>query len=384
MKFTGLLNSKLPNIGTTIFAVMSKLSDQHNAINLSRGFPDFNCSEKLISLVWENMKKGNNQYAPVDGVLALREAISKKIFSQYTAVYDPAEEITITGGATECLFSAITTFIQEGDEVIVFEPAYDCYVPAIELSGGKPVYIQMKQPDFHIDWNEVQKMVNPKTKLIILNSPHNPTGSILTAQDMKRLEKIVAGTDIVILSDEVYENMVFDGLEHQSIARFPQLAERAMIVFSFGKTFHVTGWRVGYCIAPAKLMNEFRKVHQYLMYTVNTPIQYALTEFLNDPSEYLSVAPLFQEKRDYFQQLIKPSRFKLLPCRGTYFQTVDYSAISDERDRAFAERLIKEFGVASIPVSSFNHDKADHKILRFCFAKNKHTLEQAAERLMKV
>ena len=277
-----------------------------------------------------------------------------------------------------------TTFIQEGDEVIVFEPAYDCYVPAIELSGGKPVYIQMKQPDFHIDWNEVQKMVNPKTKLIILNSPHNPTGSILTAQDMKRLEKIVAGTDIVILSDEVYENMVFDGLEHQSIARFPQLAERAMIVFSFGKTFHVTGWRVGYCIAPAKLMNEFRKVHQYLMYTVNAPIQYALTEFLNDPSEYLSVAPLFQEKRDYFQQLIKPSRFKLLPCRGTYFQTVDYSAISDERDRAFAERLIKEFGVASIPVSSFNHDKADHKILRFCFAKNKHTLEQAAERLMKV
>lgn len=384
MKFTGLLNSKLPNIGTTIFAVMSKLSDQHNAINLSRGFPDFNCSEKLVSLVWENMKKGNNQYAPVDGLLALREAISKKIYSQYTAIYDPIEEITITGGATECLFSAITAFIQEGDEVIVFEPAYDCYVPAIELSGGKPVYIQMKQPDFHIDWDEVQKMVNPKTKLIILNSPHNPTGSVLTAQDMKRLEKIVTGTDIVILSDEVYENMVFDGFEHQSIARFPQLAERAMIVFSFGKTFHITGWRIGYCIAPAKLMNEFRKVHQYLMYTVNTPIQYALAEFLDDPSEYLQVAPMFQEKRDYFQQLIKPSRFKLLPCRGTYFQTVDYSAISDEKDRAFAERLIKEFGVASIPVSSFNHDKADFKILRFCFAKNKHTLEQAAERLMKV
>ncbi len=384
MKYNLSITSKLPNTGLTIFAEMSKLADEYGAVNLSRGFPDFNCSDELIELVNQAMHSGFNQYAPVNGLFSLREAIGQKIFTQYTAVYDPANEITITGGATECIFSAITAFVHENDEVIVFEPAYDCYVPAIELCHGKPVFIPLKGTDFHIDWDEVQKNITGRTRLIIINSPHNPTGATLSAQDMVRLDKMTQNTDIIILSDEVYENMVYDGVEHQSITRYPALAQRALVVFSFGKTFHVTGWRVGYCLAPARLMVEFRKVHQYLMYTVNTPIQHALSQFLLNPDHYTRVASFFQEKRDYFQKMLKQTRFRILPCKGTYFQTVDFSSISDERDKVFAERLIKEFGIASIPLSPFYHNKTDHKMLRFCFAKNNETLEMAVERLSKI
>ncbi|MCK5823271.1 MAG: methionine aminotransferase [Bacteroidales bacterium] len=384
MIYPNTIASKLPNIGTTIFAIMSNLADEHNAINLSRGFPDFNCSKKLISLVNKYMNKGYNQYCPIEGIMPLREVISRKTEEIYSAKYNPETEITITSGATEAINAAITAFVQDGDQVIVLEPAYDCYVPAIKLAGGQPIFSLLKEPDYHIDWEELQKNITPQTKMIILNTPQNPTGAVFSADDMEILNRIIAGTNIIILSDEVYEHIIFDDFEHQSIARYPKLAERSIIISSFGKTFHVTGWRLGYCIAPENLMKEFRKVHQFSMYTVNTPIQYAIAEYLNDKDEYLKLGNFFQQKRDVFINGLKDSNFIIRPALGTYFQLLDYSKISDEKDTVFAERLTKEFGVASIPVSVFYHDKIDNKVLRFCFAKKNETLEKAIEKLLKL
>ena len=384
MIYPDKVKSKLPNTGTSIFAVMSKMANENNAINLSQGFPDFNCSDELISLVHKYMKKGHNQYAPMPGVMPLREIISEKTQKLYSLYYNPEKEITITAGATQALYTAISAFINDDDEVLVIEPAYDCYVPAIVANGGKPVFIGLKQPDNNIDWDEVQKAISTQTKMIIINSPHNPTGSVLSTQDMEKLKKVVSGTNIIILSDEVYEHIIFDGYEHQSIARFPGLAERSIIVSSFGKTYHTTGWKLGSCVAPENLMHEFRKIHQFVVYAVNTPIQYAVAEYLKKEDQYLNLGSFYQQKRDFFNNLMKETRFKFHPSKGTYFQVLDYSQISDEKDTIFAELLTKDNGVASVPVSVFNHDSADHKLLRFCFAKSEETMEKAAEKLIKV
>lgn len=383
-KFSGHINSKLPKVGTTIFTVMTQLANEHKAINLSQGFPDFECSSELTGLVNHYMKKGFNQYAPMQGIMALREAIAEKMEHIYSAKYNPEKEINITSGATQAIYSAISAIIREGDEVIVFEPAYDCYVPAIEMNGGIPVYINLKLPDYHIDWNEVKKRVTQKTKMILINSPHNPTGAVLSAADMHQLEKITKNTDIIILSDEVYEHVIFDGLEHQSVCRYPKLAERSFVIFSFGKTYHTTGWKMGFCLAPENLMAEFRKVHQFIVFTSNTPIQYALADFMKEKGEYKNLPKFYQKKRNYFLKLIKNSRFKFVPTPGSYFQLLDYSKITQEKDNDFALRLIKEHGVASVPTSVFYHKPIDNKMLRFCFAKKDETLERAAEKLCTV
>jgi methionine aminotransferase len=384
MNYPNLIGSKLPNVGTTIFTVMSKLAAEHNAINLSQGFPDFNCDKELIELVHKHMLAGSNQYAPMPGLMSLREIIAEKTEAIYSASYDPETEITITAGATQAIFTAISAIIREGDEVIIFEPAYDCYQPAIELNGGKTIYMQLKAPNYLIDWEEVKKVINYRTKMIIINTPHNPTGSIMTAGDMAKLEKLTKGTDIVIISDEVYEHIIFDGYEHQSVARFPKLAERSFIISSFGKTFHTTGWKIGYCVAPANLMAEFRKVHQFVVFSGNTPIQHALAEYLKNKKNYTGLGKFYQEKRDYFTKLIKNSNFKFEPASGTYFQLLRYNGMSKEKDTDFAIRLTKEFGIASIPISVFYHNAVDNKVLRFCFAKKEETLEKAAEILNKI
>lgn len=383
--FPDVVITKLPKVGTSVFAVMSQLAQKHNAINLSQGFPDFPVSEQLIELVGKYMKEGHNQYAPMPGLLSLREMISEKTEKLYSAYYNPETEITVTAGATQAIFTAITAFIREGDEVIVFEPAYDSYVPAIRLAGGTPISVHLKLPDFHIDWEEVKKLVNQRTKMIIINSPHNPTGAILSAEDLLRLDKITRNTGILILSDEVYEHIIFDGYEHQSVCRYPTLAERSLVMCSFGKTFHATGWKTGYCLAPENLMNEFRKTHQFIVFCSNAPVQHALAEYLKNPSNYQGLNSFYQQKRDYFMDLIKSSRFKALPSAGTYFQLLDYSAISDEPEMEFATRLITEFGVASVPVSSFYNNKPiNNQVLRFCFAKKDETLQRAAEILCKI
>ncbi len=377
------LKSKLPKVGTTIFTVMSSLAIENNAINLSQGFPDFEASEELIGLVNKYMKKGMNQYAPMQGILSLRERLAEKTEELYGIRLNPDSEITITSGGTEAIFTAITAVVHEGDEVIVIEPAYDCYVPAIELAGGVPVYIALKSPDFSIDWLEMKKVISHKTKMILLNTPHNPTGSVLSAGDMKELEKIVSGTEICIVSDEVYEHIIFDNIRHESVLRYPGLAERSFVIFSFGKTYHTTGWKIGYCFAPANLMAEFRKVHQFVVFSSNTPIQYALSEFILKKN-YLELSDFYQEKRDYFLKLINGSGFKYKKAKGSYFQCLDYSSITNEKDKDFAVRLTKEFKIASIPVSVFYHEGIDHKILRFCFAKKNETLEKAAEKICSV
>jgi methionine aminotransferase len=384
LEYKGSIKSKLPKTGTTIFTVMSALAAEHNAINLAQGFPDFSCSPKLIDLVHQYMKKGMNQYAPMPGVMKLREKIAEKTEALYSAKYNPDTEITITPGGTHALYAAISAFVGEGDEVVVIEPCYDSYVPAIQLNGGRPVFVELKYPDYKVDWNEVKKLISYKTKMIIINTPHNPSGITLNAQDMMKLEKIVKNQDVIILSDEVYEHIIFDGLEHQSVARYPALAERSIIVSSFGKTYHTTGWKMGYVVAPANLMAEFRKVHQFMCFSANTPVQYAIADYLDDKSAYLELAAFYQEKRDYFQKLVKGSRFKLLPCEGSYFQLLGYQKITQEKDTDFAVRLTKEYKVASIPTSVFYHKKNDNQVLRFCFAKEKTTLEQAAEQLHKV
>ena len=378
------LQSKLPEAGTTIFTVMSKLAAEHNAINLSQGFPDFNCSEELISLVNKFMQKGFNQYSPMPGLMSLREILAQKTEELYGTKYDPETEITITAGATQAIYTAITAIVKEGDEVIIFEPAYDCYQPTIELNGGKTIYLQLEAPSYSINWEKVKKVINHRTRMIIINTPHNPTGSVLSATDMAELEKITYGTDIIIISDEVYEHIIFDGHVHQSAARFPGLAERSFIVSSFGKTFHTTGWKIGYCVAPKNLMTEFRKVHQFLVFACNTPIQHALAEYLNNKQNYLTLGNFYQQKRDFFNSRIKNSRFILEPSAGTYFQLLSYKNITEEKDNELAVRLTKEMKLASIPVSAFYHESTDNKVLRFCFAKKEETLEKAAEIIGKI
>jgi methionine aminotransferase len=378
------MNSKLPNTNTSIFAVMSQLANENNAINLSQGFPNFDVSPKLIELVNENMKRGFNQYAPMPGIIKLREIISEKTEKLYNRKYNPETEITITAGATQALYTAITALINEGDEVIVFEPVYDSYLPAIELSGGKPIFLELKGKDYKIDWNEVQKVVTAKTRMLIINSPHNPTGSVLDENDIKQLEKIVTGTNITVLSDEVYEHIIFDGKKHLSVSTSEKLAKCSIIVSSFGKTFHTTGWKIGYCVAPKELMKEFRKVHQFVVYAVNTPLQYAISEYLEDESNYLNISAMYQEKRDYFNKALKNSKFEIIPTSGTYFQLLDYTNLSQLKDTEYAEYLTKEHKVAAIPISAFYHDKIKSKVLRFCFAKDKNTLDSAIEKLLKL
>ncbi len=377
------IKSKLPKAGTTIFTVMSALANEQKAINLSQGFPNFEASEELISLVNQYMKKGFNQYAPMQGILPLRERIAEKAEALYGAKYNPDTEITISSGGTQAIYTAITAMIREGDEVVVLEPAYDSYVPAIELAGGVPVYVALKFPDYTIDWNAVKKVITQRTKMILINTPHNPAGTVWTQKDMKELEKITSHSEITVVSDEVYEHILFDGLQHESVMRYPKLAERSFVVFSFGKTYHTTGWKMGYCLAPHKLMTEFRRVHQFVVFSSNTPIQYALADFMENKN-YLELPKFYQEKRDYFLKLLSGSKFKFKPATGSYFQLLDYSDITREKDTDFAVRLTKQYKVASIPISSFYHEPIDNKLLRFCFAKTNETLEMAAERLRKV
>jgi methionine aminotransferase len=378
------LQSKLPHVGTTIFTVMSKLAAEHNAINLSQGFPGFDCSPELVSLVERYLRKGFNQYAPMTGVPALREILAQKTADLYGVTYDPETEITVTSGATEALFAAITAVVRPGDEVIVFEPAYDSYVPAIELNGGIPVYVTLTPPDYTIDWETVRQKITDKTRLILVNTPHNPTGRVWTADDLQQLANLVHDRDIWIVSDEVYEHIVFDQHAHLSLMTHPVLQERTFIVGSFGKTFHITGWKVGYCFAPKELTTEFRKVHQYLTFSTVTPIQHALADYLKNPEHYQQLPDFYQRKRDLFLQGLRQSRFTIKPAEGSFFQTVSYASITDESDYELAVRLTKEIGVASIPVSVFYHQKNDYRMLRFCFAKDDTILLDAAERLSKL
>lgn len=372
-------SSKLPDAGTSIFAVMSKLALEENALNLSQGYPDFPSSPELISLVNQAMREGFNQYAPMPGIFSLREAIAEKIEHLYGRKYNPDTEITITAGATQAIYTIITALIHEDDEVIIFAPAYDCYDPTIRLNGGKTVELELKAPYFRINWEEVKSAISDKTKMIIINTPHNPTGTVLSREDMLKLEELVKNTDIMILSDEVYEHLIYDGLEHQSIARFPGLAERSFLVASFGKTFHNTGWKMGYCTGPSALMKEFRKVHQYNVFSVNHPIQKALATYLSDREHYLSLPSFFQEKRDLFLNAIKGSKFTFHPSSGTYFQLLGYSKMSKKADLELAKEWTSEKKVASIPVSPFYIDKTDYRVLRFCFAKSDDTLLRGAE-----
>ncbi|MDF2449682.1 MAG: aminotransferase class [Bacteroidota bacterium] len=371
--------SKLPHVGTSIFTVMSALAREHNAINLSQGFPDFNCDKKLIELTAGFTSGGFNQYAPMQGALPLREQIAGLIQNCYQAIYHPDSEITITAGATQGIYTSIAAFIRPGDEVIIFEPAYDSYRPAIEVNGGIVKAIALDYPGFTINWATVKKTITHKTRMILINTPHNPSGTTLAENDLKELEKLVAGKNIIVVSDEVYEHMVFDGNAHQSVARYKQLASQSIIVSSFGKTIHATGWKIGYVTAPKAIMEEFRKVHQFLVFSVNHPFQLALADYLKDSSVYLQLHHFYQTKRDYFRQLISCSRFTMEPCTGTYFHLLNYKNISDESDTEFALRLTKEKGLAAIPLSVFSSNKPQNHLLRFCFAKKEETLERAAE-----
>jgi methionine aminotransferase len=363
---------------------MSKLAGDQNAINLSQGFPDFDAHPELIDLVGKYMRSGNNQYAPMQGVLDLRERISEKVRELYQAEYDPETEITITSGATEALFSAISAVVEKGDEVIIFEPAFDSYEPAVLLNGGIPVYLQMKFPDYHIDWDEVADALNSKTKLIILNSPHNPTGTVLSGRDISALRQIMRNRNLFVVSDEVYEHIIFDNIPHQSLSRYPDLAEKSFVISSFGKTYHTTGWKIGYCLAPGPLSEEFRKIHQFVTFASNTPVQCAYAEIMLKKNLYLNLSAFYQEKRDRFLSLMEPARFKALPCLGTYFQMMDYSDISEEADFEFVKKMTIRHKVAAIPPSAFYHQHDDHNVVRFCFAKKDETLEQAAEILCRM
>jgi len=375
--------SKLPDQQDSIFAVMSQLATKHNAIDLSQGFPNFETDDKLKDLVNKAMRSGYNQYAPMAGVPELREQISAKINALYGKKYDTNTEITVTNGATQALNSAITAFVSKGDEVIVFKPAYDSYEPTIKINGGKPILIQLKGKDFKIDWQEVEEKISPKTRMVIINTPHNPSGTVLSKEDMLKLQALLMNTNIILLSDEVYEHLIYDGKQHQSAALFPDLSSRAIICASFGKTFHNTGWKTGYCVAPSELMKEIRKVHQFVVFCINHPMQRAFAEYLKDPEHYLYLNKFYQEKRDRFLSLIQNSRFKGTPSAGTYFQVLDFSQITSEGDVDFAKRLVVEHGLATIPVSVFNIDEQDNSQLRFCFAKTDETLEKAAAILNK-
>jgi len=375
------LTSKLPTVWTTIFTVMSKLAADLGAINLSQGFPDFDCDPALVEAVAKHMREGRNQYAPMQGVPALRQAIAVKFNDLYSAAYDPETEVTVTSGGTEAIFDAVAAVVHPGDEVIVFEPVYDSYVPAIDVAGGTAVVISLRYPDYRIPWDDVRAAITPRTRMIMLNSPHNPTATILSAADMAELERILDRTAITIVSDEVYEHIIFDSARHESMARYDALRARSFIVGSFGKTYHVTGWKIGCVVAPAALTAEFRKVHQFVTFSTNTPIQYALADFLTQKRGYPELSSFYQRKRDLFLDLLSGSRWKPLSSRGTYFQLLDYSGITDEKDMEFALRLTKEHGVASIPTSAFLYKQPAPLALRFCFAKKDETLQAAAQRL---
>ena len=378
------VTSRLPGVGTTIFTVMSRLAAECGAINLSQGFPDFPASPTLVDLVLRHMRAGSNQYAPMAGVPSLREAIASRAASLHGTAYDPEHEVTVTAGGTQAIYTAVTALLRPGDEAIVLEPVYDSYVPAIELAGARAVRAQLAAPTYRPDWDRIRALVTPRTRMILVNSPHNPSGSVFGPADLDALAALVRGTGIVVLSDEVYENIVFDGLRHESVSRHPELAARSFVVGSFGKTFHVTGWKVGWVAAPRALMEEFRKVHQFVVFTVNTPVQLALAEFLAEPSHWRELGAFYQRKRDLFRAGLAATRLEPLPCSGTYFQLVSTRRVSDEPDRTLAERITREHGVASIPVSAFYGDGRQDGVLRFCFAKSDDTLEQACERLAKV
>lgn len=371
------ISSRLPEVGTSIFSVMSKMALEEGAINLSQGFPDFSIDDTIINLVHRYMLEGNNQYAPMPGAAALRNILKTVIKDTYGRSVDADTEITVTAGATEALFSVIAAFVSPGDEVIVFDPSYDSYDPAIRLNGGVPVHINLTYPGFSVDWDLVRARITPRTRMIMINTPHNPCGSVLQAADMRALEAIAEAHDLLVLSDEVYERLVFDGIEHQSVLRFPALAARSMAVFSFGKTFHATGWKVGYLVGPDVLMREVRKTHQFIVFSVNTPVQLALAEYLHDPGHYRRLGDFYQQKRDFFLKQIAGSAFEPLPSHGSYFQLLSYSKISGKADVEVAQMITRQFKVASIPVSVFYKDKTDNKLLRFCFAKKEETLEKA-------
>jgi methionine transaminase len=376
--------SKLPNVGTTIFTVMSSLAVQHDAINLGQGFPDYPMSEELVALVNEAMKKGHNQYVHMNGYIPLREALAEKVEYLYQSKINPDTQITVTPGGTYALYTALTTILQPGDEVIVFEPAYDSYVPAIELNGARAVAIQLQFPGYSIDWATVKNCITDKTKAIMINSPHNPTGSVLSKEDLDQLAALVKDTRIIIISDEVYEHLIFDGKKHQSVLAHPELQQRSFVCFSFGKVYNCTGWKLGYCIASEYLMSEFRKVHQFNCFTCDTPKQVAIASFIKEREHYLQLGAVLQQKRDHLQALMRETKFKPIPSYGSYFQVYSYRDISQENEKEFAIRLTKEFGVATIPVSAFYQQETNHQVLRFCFSKKESTLNQAVERLIKL
>ena len=382
-RFPGAVPSRLPNVGTTIFTVMSRLAAETGAINLSQGFPDYSAPPRLYDLVLAHMRAGENQYPPMAGVVALREAIARKVEALYGARYDPEHEITVTAGGTQAIYTAVASLVRPGGEVILFEPAYDSYAPSVALAGGTAVRARLAFPGYRPDWAEVRRLVGPRTRMIVVNTPHNPSGTIWSEGDLRSLAAIVDGTGIVVLADEVYEHMVFDGRRHESCARHPDLAARSLVVSSFGKTYHVTGWKVGYVLGPRELMREFRRAHQFIVFTVNTPVQLALAEYMADESLHLGLAAFYARKRDLFRAGLASTRLRLLPCEGTYFQLASYEGLSGERDDALAERLTRESGVASIPVSAFYEAPPHDPVLRFCFAKNDDTLARACERLAK-
>ncbi|WEK36930.1 MAG: methionine aminotransferase [Candidatus Pseudobacter hemicellulosilyticus] len=378
------ITSKLPDVGTTIFTVMSALATEHKAVNLGQGFPDFPMNEKLTALVNEAMQQGFNQYSPMPGWMPLRESIAEKIHFLYGASVHPDTEITITPGGTYAIYTALTTVLQPGDEVIIFEPGYDSYIPNVEINGAKAVLVSLDFPDYSINWDKVREKITPRTRMIMLNSPHNPTGAVLREADITELQSIVKDTNILILSDEVYEHLIFDQIPHQSMLRYPDLAARSFVCFSFGKVYHCTGWKLGYCVAPPAFTKEFRKVHQFNCFSCHTPSQVALASFLQDRDAYLGLSADMQRRRDYFGELMAQTRFSPLPSYGSYFQCYQYNRISEENDKDFAIRITKEFGIATIPVSAFYRSGLDNKVIRFCFAKKESTLEQAAERLRKI
>ena len=376
--------SKLPDVGTTIFTVIGQLSAQHNAINLSQGAPNFPCDPQLLAGVTRAMEANHNQYAPMTGLRSLKELIAQKIERLYQARYDADQEVLITASASEGLYSAISGLVHPGDEVIYFEPSFDSYAPIVRLQGAKPVAIKLTVPDFNVNWDEVRAAITPRTRMIIINTPHNPSGQVFSRQDLEQLAALTSNTDIVILSDEVYEHIVFDGERHHGMATHPQLAERSVIVSSFGKTFHVTGWRVGYCVAPAALMEEVCKVHQFLMFSADTPMQYAFADYMANPETYLALGSFYQRKRDLMQQLLAASPFKLLPSGGSFFLLASYAHFSDEADSEMVKRLIADYGVATIPLSAFYTDGTDNKLIRLSFAKDEATLRAGAQALCQV
>ena len=378
------IKSKLPHVEESIFSVMTKMAIKHGALNISQGYPDYDTDDKLKELVMKSMREGHNQYAPMAGVFSLRKAIAAKIKFLHGKDVNPDTEITITVGATQAIYNAISAMVSSGDEVIVVEPAYDSYVPTIQLNGGIPVSYELNKDDYSYDWDELRALITDKTRLIIINTPHNPTGKVLVAEDIVELRRIANDFDVYFIFDEVYEHLIFDGKEHLSALKYPDLYARSFVTYSFGKAYHNTGWKMGYCIAPPVLTQELRKIHQFNVFSVNNPTQHALAEYMQDKNSYLHLNSFYQQKRDFFNEIIKKTRFTPIKCEGTYFQLVSYTGISDEDDMSFAKRLIKEYGVASIPVSPFYLNRTDNKVIRFCFAKTERLMSEAGERLVRV